>query len=62
MGQGMTHAGVGQVKDSLILITLLVELGVAAAVSSVAGAIEHIQEPAAAAAAELARRRWRWWR
>ena len=34
MGQAMTHAGVVQVKDSLILITLLVELGVAAAVSS----------------------------
>jgi two-component system LytT family sensor kinase len=34
MGQGMTHAGAGQVKDSLILITLLVELGVAAAVSA----------------------------
>ena len=34
MGQGMTHAGAAQVKDSLILITLLVELGVAAAVSS----------------------------
>jgi two-component system LytT family sensor kinase len=34
MGQGITHAGVGQVNDSLILITLLVELGVAAAVSS----------------------------
>jgi two-component system LytT family sensor kinase len=34
MGQGMTHAGMGQVSDSLILITLLVELGVAAAVSS----------------------------
>jgi two-component system LytT family sensor kinase len=34
MGQGMTHAGVGQVSDSLILITLLVELGVAAAVSA----------------------------
>ncbi len=31
---GMTRAGVGQVTDSLILITLLVELGVAAAVSS----------------------------
>jgi len=30
----MGHAGVGQVKDSLILITLLVELGVAAAVSA----------------------------
>jgi two-component system LytT family sensor kinase len=30
----MTHAVVGQVKDSLILITLLVELGVAAAVSA----------------------------
>ena len=30
----MTHAGTAQVKDSLILITLLVELGVAAAVSS----------------------------
>jgi two-component system LytT family sensor kinase len=30
----MTHAGVLQVKDSLIWITLLVELGVAAAVSS----------------------------
>src|SRR5208283_5120656 len=34
MGTGMGHAGVGQVKDSLILITLLVELGVAAAVSA----------------------------
>jgi len=34
MGQGMTHSGPEQVKDSLILITLLVELGVAAAVSS----------------------------
>jgi two-component system LytT family sensor kinase len=34
MGQAMTHAGAAQVKDSLILITLLVELGVAAAVSS----------------------------
>ncbi len=31
---GMGHAVVGQVKDSLILITLLVELGVAAAVSA----------------------------
>ena len=31
----MGHAGLGQVKDSLILITLLVELGVAAAVSAV---------------------------
>jgi two-component system, LytTR family, sensor kinase len=34
MGTGMGHAVVGQVKDSLILITLLVELGVAAAVSA----------------------------
>jgi two-component system, LytTR family, sensor kinase len=34
MAQGMTHAAVTQVKDSLILITLLVELGVAAAFSS----------------------------
>jgi len=34
MGQAMTHAGAAQVKDSLILITLLVELGVAAAVSA----------------------------
>jgi two-component system LytT family sensor kinase len=34
MGPGITHAGVGQVTDSLILITLLVKLGVAAAVSS----------------------------
>jgi two-component system LytT family sensor kinase len=34
MVQAMTHAVVGQVKDSLILITLLVELGVAAAVSA----------------------------
>jgi two-component system LytT family sensor kinase len=34
MAQGMTHAGVVQIPDSLILITLLVELGVAAAVSS----------------------------
>jgi len=34
MEQAMTHAGTAQVKDSLILITLLVELGVAAAVSS----------------------------
>jgi two-component system LytT family sensor kinase len=34
MAQGMTHAGVTQIPDSLILITLLVELGVAAAVSS----------------------------
>ncbi len=34
MGQGLTHGGVVQVQDSLVLITLLVELGVAAAVSS----------------------------
>jgi two-component system LytT family sensor kinase len=34
MGQGMAHASAGQVTDSLILITLLVKLGVAAAVSS----------------------------
>ena len=34
MEQGMTPAGVGQIRDSLILITLLVKLGVAAAVSS----------------------------
>jgi len=34
MVQGITHAGPGQVKDSLILITLLVKLGVAAAFSS----------------------------
>jgi two-component system LytT family sensor kinase len=34
MAQGMIHAGVTQIPDSLILITLLVELGVAAAVSS----------------------------
>ena len=34
MAQGMAHAGVIQIPDSLILITLLVELGVAAAVSS----------------------------
>ncbi|MDP9038051.1 MAG: histidine kinase [Acidobacteriota bacterium] len=32
--QAAAHSGVQQVKDSLILITLLVELGVAAAVSS----------------------------
>jgi len=34
MGSAITHASLGQVSDSLILITLLVELGVAAAVSS----------------------------
>ncbi len=34
MVQGATHTGATQVKDSLILITLLVELGVAAAFSS----------------------------
>jgi two-component system LytT family sensor kinase len=34
MVQGIGHANVAQVKDSLILITLLVELGVAAAFSS----------------------------
>jgi two-component system LytT family sensor kinase len=34
MAQGLTHAGAVLVPDSLILITLLVELGVAAAVSS----------------------------
>lgn len=34
MAPGMGHVGVAQVKDSLILITLLVELGVAAAFSS----------------------------
>jgi two-component system LytT family sensor kinase len=34
MAQGITHGGVTQMPDSLILITLLVELGVAAAVSS----------------------------
>jgi two-component system LytT family sensor kinase len=34
MVQAATHTGVTQVKDSLILITLLVELGVAAAFSS----------------------------
>jgi two-component system LytT family sensor kinase len=34
MMQGMTHVAGGQVTDGLILITLLVELGVAAAVSS----------------------------
>ncbi|HEV2645798.1 MAG TPA: histidine kinase [Acidobacteriaceae bacterium] len=34
MAQGVTHAGVMRIPDSLILITLLVELGVAAAVSS----------------------------
>jgi two-component system LytT family sensor kinase len=34
MAQGVTHTGITQVKDSLILITLLVELGVAAAFSS----------------------------
>src|SRR5258708_4628073 len=34
MVAGMTHAGVVPVKDSLILITLLVKLGVAAAFSS----------------------------
>ena len=31
----ITHAGVPQVKDSLILITLLVELGVAAAFAAI---------------------------
>jgi two-component system LytT family sensor kinase len=34
MGSAITHASLGQVTDSLILITLLVKLGVAAAVSS----------------------------
>jgi two-component system, LytTR family, sensor kinase len=34
MVQGMTHGSAGPVTDGLILITLLVELGVAAAVSS----------------------------
>src|ERR1700733_5168490 len=34
MAHGMTHPIVTQVSDSLILISLLVELGVAAAVSS----------------------------
>jgi len=34
MGTGMGHAGAGPVSDGLILITLLVELGVAAAVSA----------------------------
>ena len=34
MAQGIVHGGVTQMPDSLILITLLVELGVAAAVSS----------------------------
>ena len=34
MVQGLLHVGIPQVKDSLILITLLVELGVAAAFSS----------------------------
>jgi two-component system LytT family sensor kinase len=34
MAQAVTHGGVAQMSDSLILITLLVELGVAAAVSS----------------------------
>src|SRR6476660_3112318 len=34
MAFGTTHAVVTQVKDSLILITLLIELGVAAAFSS----------------------------
>jgi len=34
MEQGMAPAGVGQIRDSLILITLQVKLGVAAAVSS----------------------------
>jgi two-component system LytT family sensor kinase len=34
MAQGITHGGVTQMPDSLILITLLIELGVAAAVSS----------------------------
>jgi two-component system LytT family sensor kinase len=34
MAQGTTQAGLMQIPDSLILITLLVELGVAAAVSS----------------------------
>ncbi len=34
MAHGMTHAIVAQVPDSLILITLLIKLGVAAAVSS----------------------------
>jgi len=34
MGTGMGHAGTGPVSDGLILITLLVELGVAAAVSA----------------------------
>jgi two-component system LytT family sensor kinase len=34
MAHGMTHAVVAQVSDSLILITLLIKLGVAAAVSS----------------------------
>ena len=62
MGTGMGHAGVGQVKDSLILITLLVELGVAAAVSSVAGAVEHVQGPAADASGGAGGRRCRWWR
>jgi two-component system LytT family sensor kinase len=34
MAHGMTHAVIAQVPDSLILITLLIKLGVAAAVSS----------------------------
>jgi two-component system LytT family sensor kinase len=34
MAQAITHGGAAQMTDSLILITLLVELGVAAAVSS----------------------------
>jgi two-component system LytT family sensor kinase len=34
MAQAITHGGVSQITDPLILITLLVELGVAAAVSS----------------------------
>jgi two-component system LytT family sensor kinase len=34
MAQEITHGGVMQVQDTLILITLLIELGVAAAVSS----------------------------
>ena len=35
MVQGLTHAAIPPVKDSLILITLLVELGVAASFAAI---------------------------
>ena len=50
MVQATTRRRVAQVKDSLILITLLVELGVAAAYAGACGPLHRLQEPAAESA------------